>query len=137
MTKKTLLTVTLFSVLTSGFSQKLLFTSEFGGDNSNGAIVSYDLNNNTTSNQLSLAGNPFYGYNIFREVAFGDPLYTGGLTLGADGKYYGINTAAGGTRSSTLTPPKRPRGIFYSYDPATGTYEVLHSFIGSEGSIGD
>ena len=132
MKKKTLLTVTLFSVLTSGFSQKLLFTSEFGGDNSNGAIVSYDLNNNTTSNQLSLAGNPFYGYNIFREVAFGDPLYTGGLTLGSDGKYYGINTAAGGTRSSTLTPPKRPRGIFYSYDPATGNYEVLHSFIGHQ-----
>ena len=130
--KKILLSIILFSVLTSGFSQKLLYTSEYGGDNSNGAIVSYDLSNNSTSTQLRLGGNPFYGINFFREVPFGETDFTGGLTLGSNGKYYGINTNASGLRSENYVPKRRPKGLFYSYDPSTNTYEVLHSFVGNQ-----
>lgn len=79
---KKIILYTAFFISLQGFSQKLLFTSEYGGDNSNGAIVSYDLSNNSTSTQLSLKGNPFYGINIFREIPVGDTDYTAGLTLG-------------------------------------------------------
>lgn len=121
-----------FFISLQGFSQKLLFTSEYGGDNSNGAIVSYDLSNNSTSTQLSLEGNPFYGINIFREIPFGETDYTAGLTLGTDGKYYGVNTNASGLRSENVLPKRRPKGLFYSYDPITDAYEILHSFVGNQ-----
>ena len=130
--KTKLLFILLISLLTKGFSQKLLFTSEFGGDNSNGSIVSYDLNSNTTSNQLSLEGNPLYGFNLLLETAFGTDEYNGGLTLGSDGKYYGVNTSTSGNRSAAYYPARRSRGAFYSYDPTTGKVDVLHSFIGNQ-----
>ena len=127
-----LIFIALISISTTGFSQKLLFTSEFGGENSNGAIISYDLATNTTRTQLSLEGNPLYGFNITLEISPGSIDYNGGLVLGADGKYYGINSNSSSLISSVGFPARRPKGLFYSFDPTNGNFEVLHSFVGNQ-----
>ena len=72
------------------YSQQLLYTSEFGGENHNGAIISYDPASGQTSNMLSLGGNPFFGFQILQNAV--DPDYAGGLMLGSDGMYYGIKS---------------------------------------------
>jgi hypothetical protein len=131
--KPLLLYITLFSLSITGYSQKLLWTSEFGGDNSNGAIISYDLDNNSTNTQLSLEGSPLYGFNLLMEFAAGSVDYSGGLMLGTDGNYYGVSSNASGLPSSIaigIDPIKK--GAFYRFVPATGKIEVLHSFVGNQ-----
>lgn len=115
------------------FSQKILWTSEFGGQNSNGAIIQYDLSTNQISTPLSLEGNPMYGYNLNFDIDPSDVDYSGGLTLGTDGNYYGVNSySTGAFATPNLGMERGGRGFFYRYVKATGKIEVLHSFVGRQ-----
>ncbi len=62
--KSKLLLFTLLLLTNSAFSQKLIWTSENGGENQNGAISGYDLGTNQLSTIASLAGNPMESLNI-------------------------------------------------------------------------
>ena len=115
--------------------QQLLYTSEFGGDKSNGAIMSYDPATDELSTMASLGGNPHYGYDILIQENVGTPVQlNGGLTLGNDGYYYGVNehgSAIFNTFVSDIVYNNQSRGMFYRISPATMKTEVLHAFTGS------
>ena len=114
-------------------AQKLIWTSEFGGQNHNGAIISYDLNTNQTNTLLSLEGNPMYGFNINIDLDANDVDYSGGLTLGTDGNYYGVNSHSVGVfHAPNLANIRGGKGFFYRFVKATGKIEVLHSFVGRQ-----
>lgn len=116
-------------------AQKLLWTSEYGGDNSNGAIISYDLATGSIETPVSLDGNPLYGFNLVYDIPIGNYDYdmTGGLTLGTDGNYYGVNTLGSGTMiGANFGDDPGGRGFFYRYVKSTGKIEVLHSFVGKQ-----
>jgi uncharacterized repeat protein (TIGR03803 family) len=49
----------------------------------------------------------------------GDPSDTGGMTVGMDGKLYGVQCAGGAYAGS---------GTVFSVDPSTATFTILHSF---------
>jgi len=111
-------------------SQNLLFTSEFGGANSNGALVKYNPLTTNSSVFSSLGGNPFTATNL---VINGDNDWQygkGGLTLGMDGKYYGVTFLPSGVVNLDLEH-KTDRGIFYRFDPVTNKTQVLYSFTGA------
>ena len=126
--------ISLFAILLliggAAISQNLLFTSEFGGANSNGAIVKYNPATTNSSVFTSLGGNPFTSSNVLIN-ADGDWQYEkGGLTLGLDGKYYGVAFLPSGVVNLDLDH-KTDRGIFYRFDPATNKTQVLYSFTGA------
>ena len=135
-------TITLFTFLALSMSlnaQKLLWTSEFGGTNSTGAVVAYDINSTQVSTPVSLGGNPLYGINFLVDTEFSNLDYSlaGGLVLGSDGNYYGIHTQVTGTRQNLVGIGDNQlhtggRGYFYRYVKATGAIEVLHSFVGNQ-----
>ena len=114
----------------AAISQNLLFTSEFGGANSNGALVKYNPATTNSSVFSSLGGNPFTATNL---VINGDNDWQygkGGLTLGMDGKYYGVTFLPSGVVNLDLAH-KTDRGIFYRFDPVTNKTQVLYSFTGA------
>ena len=121
-------TISLSILLSSIFcaSQSILFTSEFGGENHNGAIMNYDLTSGQLNTFKSLGGNFQYGYNILINQGFTPVLYSGGLTLGQDGNYYGINEFASGIFNGV----GEKRGIFYQMNAVTHESEILFSFTG-------
>ncbi|MCT4674135.1 MAG: T9SS type A sorting domain-containing protein [Prolixibacteraceae bacterium] len=117
------------------FSQVLLWSSEYGGANSNGAVIGYDLNSDVVSPYVSLKGNPMYGFNLMLDTTFGDGSanFAGGLTLGQDGYYYGVNSFGGGIQAwYEIAGKAKSRGFFYRMDPQTKKIEVLYSFIGDQ-----
>lgn len=117
------------------FSQVLLWSSEYGGANSNGAVIGYDLKSSMVSPYVSLKGNPMYGFNLTLDTTFGDGSanFAGGLTLGQDGYYYGVNSLGGGVQSwAEVVGKSKSRGFFYRMDPQTKKIEVLYSFIGDQ-----
>ncbi|MEI6883897.1 MAG: choice-of-anchor tandem repeat GloVer-containing protein [Bacteroidota bacterium] len=129
MRKLVLLAILLLSGV-AAISQNLLFTSEFGGANSNGALVKYNPLTTNSSVFSSLGGNPFTATN---EVINGDNLWQfqkGGLTLGMDGKYYGVSFLPSGIVNLDMEH-KTDRGIFYRFDPVTNKTQVLYSFTGA------
>lgn len=111
----------------NSFNQNILFTSEFGGENNNGAIMNYDIGSGQLSTFKSLGGNFQYGYNVLINQGFNDVLYSCGLTLGQDGNYYGINEYASGIFNGV----GEERGIFYRMNAVTYESEILFSFTGS------
>ncbi|MFK5857010.1 MAG: T9SS type A sorting domain-containing protein [Bacteroidota bacterium] len=113
--------------ITIANSQNILFTSEFGGDNNNGAIMDYDLTTGQLSTFKSLGGNFQYGYNVLINQGFTPVLYSCGLTLGQDGNYYGINEYASGIYNGV----GEERGIFYRMNSTTQESEILYAFTGS------
>lgn len=117
------------------FSQVLLWSSEYGGANSNGAVIGYELTNGQVSPYVSLEGNPMYGFNLMLDTTFGNGSanFAGGLTLGQDGYYYGVNSFGGGAQSwFETTGQAKYRGFFYRMDPQTKKIEVLYSFVGDQ-----
>lgn len=111
-------------------AQQLLYTSELGGDNYNGAIISYDLASEQTSNMISLGGNPFNSFDLVNNVTHPD--YTGGLILGSDGNYYGISSLGTAIDNSTHGDiSSQSVGYFYRMDPATSDVEILYYFKGN------
>lgn len=130
---KQILLLIFFLLASTAFSKKLLWTSEFGGDNSNGALISYDRDKGSTKAQLSLGGNPLYGFNLILDGEANSLDYSGGLTLGTDGNYYGVSSKASGIASFVQWNfATQQQGIFYRYNPTTGKTEVLHSFVGKQ-----
>ncbi len=126
MKKFTLILSILFlSFLTYG--QSILFTSEFGGENNNGAIMNYDISSGQLNTFKSLGGNFQYGYNFLINQGFTTVLFSCGLTLGQDGNYYGINEFASGIFNGI----GERRGVFYRMDPVTHETEILYSFTGA------
>jgi uncharacterized repeat protein (TIGR03803 family) len=125
MKKFTLLITGVFFTI-QFFGQNILFTSEFGGENSNGAIMNYDVATDQLNTFKSLGGNFQYGYSVTLNplpAAYAD--YSNGLVKGQDGYYYGVNELASGIYSRTS-----PRGVFYRLHPDTHEMEILHSFTG-------
>lgn len=121
--KKQLLFV-LFIVLTisSINSQQLLWTSENGGTNQNGAVISYDLQTQQLATVASLGGNFMGNYMLLYDLEYSEPYSnTGGLVKGQDGNYYGINEFSNRTPSGT-------KGSFFRIDPNTNSIELLHTF---------
>ena len=125
--KSKLLLFTLLLLTNSAFSQKLIWTSENGGENQNGAISGYDLGTNQLSTIASLAGNPMESLNILLDpnlnLTIAGNFLAGGLTTGSDGDFYGINeyTNFDGTNVGSI------------YKIYAGTYQVelLHTFTGN------
>lgn len=126
--RKLILILALISTTSILNAQQLLYTSEFGGENSNGAIISYDFATGQTSNMLSLEGNPFYGYQITHQTT--SPDYTGGLMMGSDGNYYGISSLGTGVDNSGATSSQSV-GFLYRMDPVTTEWEILYYFKGN------
>ena len=126
--RKLILILALISTTSILNAQQLLYTSEFGGENSNGAIISYDFATGQTSNMLSLEGNPFYGYQITHQTI--SPDYTGGLMMGSDGNYYGISSLGTGVDNSGATSSQSV-GFLYRMDPVTTEWEILYYFKGN------
>ena len=85
------ITLTLFTIVlacASSFSQKLLWTSYFGGDNSNGSIVEYDLSSQQLATKYSLDGNPLNGADVYLNIDSWEHL--GAFMKAQDGFYYGV-----------------------------------------------
>lgn len=97
------------------------------------AVISYDPSNGQMATPVSLEGNPLYGFNVVQDLQAGIVDYTGGLILGLDGNYYGVNALGTGTRLNGFSG-KDPggKGFFYRYVKSTGKIEVLHSFVGKQ-----
>lgn len=121
------LTLILLAITQIGFSQKLLWTSQNGGENTNGAIIEHDLNTQQTSVLASLGGNflkgiSFYSYDSWYYNA--ETVNTGGVITGTDGNIYGISNTIG---SQAFTG----QGGLYRIDPTTNKTELLHFFSGA------
>jgi uncharacterized repeat protein (TIGR03803 family) len=117
--------------------QDLLFTSEFGGANTNGAIIKYSPATGNSEALTSLGGNPFTADNSTINDDNEWQFAKGGLTLGMDGKYYGVSFLPSGIVNLDMDH-KTDRGIFYRFDPVTNKTQVLHAFTGAgEYNMGD
>lgn len=130
MKKHLQLLVGLILLSLAATGQNLLFTSEFGGANSNGAIMQYGTNTGVMNVYASLGGNPLYGEIVGINDDIEWQFAKGGLTLGMDGKYYGVAFLPSGIVNLNLER-HTPRGIFYRFDPQTNKTEVLHAFTGA------
>ncbi|MCX6282049.1 MAG: T9SS type A sorting domain-containing protein [Bacteroidetes bacterium] len=128
--KKIVLLAILLLIGGVAISQNLLFTSEFGGTNSNGAIVKYNPATTNSSVFTSLGGNPFTALNVVINSDNDWQYGKGGLTLGMDGKYYGLAFLPSGIVNLDMDH-KTDRGIFYRFDPVTNKTQVLYSFTGA------
>ena len=128
--KRLLLLAILLLCGAAAISQNLLFTSEFGGANSNGALVKYNPVTNNSSVFTSLGGNPFTALNVVINSDEDWQFQQGGLTLGMDGKYYGVAFLPSGIVNLDMAH-KTDRGIFYRFDPVTNKTQVLYSFTGA------
>src|SRR6056300_1400379 len=120
----------LVSILLSTFSmqgQKMIWTALNGGENSNGAVVAYDLTYNQSQALASLDGNPLGTYEITLDLnLFNSTIFnSNGLIYGADGKLYGT------TSSMNMNSSLDAYGGIYSIDPISGDLEVLFSFVGN------
>ena len=92
MIKKLLLTAFFGLLINQGYGQQLLWTSENGGTNQNGAVISYDLQTQQLTTVASLGGNFMGNWAITLDTEFDSNIWkTGGLIKGQDGYYYGIN----------------------------------------------
>ena len=129
--KKFLRFFSIFLLLgTTVHSQDLLFTSEFGGANTNGAIIKYSPATGNSEVLTSLGGNPFTANNALINNDTEWNHAKGGLTLGMDGKYYGVAFLPSGIVNLSVDQ-KTDRGIFYRFDPVTNKTQVLHAFTGA------
>ena len=91
---------------------KLYGTTYLGGANNMGVIFSFD--------PATAAYTKLY---VFDGTTGANPKF-GDVIEGTDGKIYGM-TQAGGANNV---------GVVYSFDLSTGTYNLLHSFDGTQGS---
>ncbi len=128
MRKSILLLVILFLSFCS-FGQNLIFTSEYGGDHNNGAIVKYDPDSDQLNTLVSLDGSFLTPFNILYNTAMtpSHVKYQGGLIKGQDGYYYGIYSLSTGKTNLNVDHT----GVFYRLDPITYDLEVLHAFTGN------
>jgi hypothetical protein len=132
---KTLFFAAIILVSSTCFSQKLYWTSEFGGQHSNGAIISYDFGLSEISTTVTLEGNPLYADNPVFDLSGGNQHLSAGLIKGTDGNYYGINMFGTGSRLNSQPSGISEfggRGFFYRYNPQDLTIEILHSFVGNQ-----
>lgn len=115
--------VLLFSQVT--LAQQIIWNSLSGGTNSNGAVISYNLQNNQLSTIASLEGNFLRGlnYNLDIGLLSNDLLNTNGLTLGSDGMLYGVSYAGGTNGYGTLV----------EYELTSGNLTVLKNLDVSNG----
>lgn len=104
-------------------SQKLLWTSENGGENQNGAIVSYDFSNQQVNVEASLGGNFLSTFEILMSGDFTNDRYwnTDGMVKGSDGYYYATSAFINDRLGS-------PTGGFFRINPSDNSLELLHTF---------
>ena len=122
MKKILLFSFTLIAV--NSFSQKLVWTSQTGGDNNNGAIIQHDLQTQQTSTLGSLEGNFMRGFDLTHEVHLSEEEYnTEGLIAGSDGNMYGVSTQISSHAQQQL-------GGIYKIETATNKLVLLHTFSG-------
>jgi hypothetical protein len=69
-------------------ADKLVFTSTFGGDHTNGAVIGYDFDTGQLETLASLDGSPLMGLQLFLSPELE---LSGGMIKGADGMYYGVD----------------------------------------------
>ena len=109
------------------FGQQIIWNSLSGGNNSNGAVISYNLQNNQLSTLASLEGNFLRGLSFNLDLGIlDDHSNTNGLTLGSDGMLYGVSEyidyfTIGNNRLS---------GGIYKLDPTTNKTTLVHLFSG-------
>lgn len=108
-------------------AQQIIWNSLSGGTNSNGAVISYNLQNNQMSTIASLEGNFLRGvsYNLDIGLLTDELLNTNGLTLGSDGMLYGIHEAI-----NYFAIENNQTGGLYQLNPNTGKTQLLHLFHG-------
>ena len=116
--KRTLLPLLFFLIVSTVFSQKVLWTSEFGGQNSNGSICTYDFEDNSIS-VSGIDGSPVADYNLTTNGL--DYLSQDGLNTGSDGYLYATSHYSGGVKPGT-------QGIIYKMHPDSLVQHVLHVF---------
>jgi hypothetical protein len=111
----------LVSLIISGvlYSQNLVWTSEFGGSETNGAISFYDLMNSINTKVVDLKGNPIVDNDLFLNGQDYD--YLDGLSKGSDGYIYAISSNTGGLQTGS-------QGVLYRMDPNLMKPEILHVF---------
>lgn len=129
--KKLALACLATTLSTTSFSQKLLWTSQYGGENSNGAIIQYDLSNSELTTKYSLVGNPLIGSEVFfNQDNWSHP---GAFMQGADGMIYGVSdlNTIGSTRDEWHGYKNNTSGVFYKMNPNNGEIEILHVFEGN------
>ncbi|SNR41674.1 Gloeo_Verruco repeat-containing protein [Lutibacter agarilyticus] len=127
----TLLAVLLLSATTH--SQKMFWTSYFGGENSNGAIIQYDLVTDQLSTKFSLEGSPINGADVFLNTDSWE--HPGALMKAQDGFYYGVTTLASiGTTNldfaSSNLAENNANGVLFKIDPSNYNIKILHVFEG-------
>ncbi len=93
---------------------KLYGLSVVGGANNMGVLFEYNPANNAYSKKLDFTGDTGL-------VKGSSP--EGGLTLSRNGKLYGM-TVGGGFFA---------QGVLFEYDPATGSYVIMHDFTNNTG----
>jgi hypothetical protein len=120
---------TLLLLIASYFSygQKMIWTSLNGGDNSNGAVVGFDLSSQQTNVISSLDGNFFNSYliNIDLDLVNEDSWNSNGVIIGQDGNLYGTSALINANATVEST------GGIYKIDPVTKKATLLHSFTGN------
>ena len=105
-------------------AQKLVWTSQTGGTNNNGAIIQHDLQTQQTSTLGSLGGNFMRGFDLTHEIHFNEEEYhTEGLIAGSDGNMYGVSTQISSHAQQQL-------GGIYKIETATNKLVLLHTFSG-------
>ena len=124
------ITPTIYAILFAqlAFGQQIIWNSLSGGTNNNGAVISYNLQNNQLSTLASLEGNFLRGisYNLDQSVVIGDNTISNGLILGSDGMLYGVHTAI-----DHFSFGENETGGIYKLDPNSGMTTLLHSFSGN------
>ncbi len=108
-------------------SQQIIWNSLSGGTNSNGAVISYNLQNDQLSTLASLEGNFLRGYSFELDLGLlDDHSNTNGLTLGSDSMFYGVHE---NIDYFTIGDNQQSGGI-YKLDPNTNETTLLHLFSG-------
>jgi uncharacterized repeat protein (TIGR03803 family) len=126
-----------FCYPSTAFSQKLYWTSSYGGTYSNGAIIEYDLISEQIATKYSLPGNPLIGSDIFLNTDSWE--HPGALMKASDGFYYGVSSLSsiGSTANGWNGAYKNDaHGVLFKINPQTYEISILHVFEGNREFIG-
>ncbi len=118
------------------YSQRIIFTNPFGGQNNNGGISSYDFVSGKVTTPISLIGNPLGlvdGWKLYDPIGYysGDTKFAdnhrieNGLYAASDGFVYGLDQFA-----STFYANNVGSALLYRFRPDSAKIETLHNFDG-------
>lgn len=124
--KNSIVLIVALALSAASYSQKMLWTSQNGGSNGNGAVIQYDLSNQQTEVLASLSGNFLKGISIQQNENWyfnAETFNTGGLVSGGNGLIYGVSNTIGFDAHESF-------GGLYSIDPSTDETQLIHFFSG-------